>query len=698
VTLPGEAGGEAGSAAQVQGVHCRVVTEQTAPAPPADGPTGRPRRQQGRAPGAGAGTPTRTALTLGALGVVFGDIGTSPIYTLQTLFSPDDPHPVPLTEGNLLGLLSLIFWSATIVVTGLYVGVVLRADNHGEGGIMSLITLVGRRGRDGRRLPPRVVRRLALAGLAGAGLFLADSMITPAISVLSAVEGVTVVDPGLADFVVPAVLVIVVGLFAVQRYGTARVGAAFGPVMVLWFLVIGGAGLGRVLQEPGVLRALSPTYAVGFVVTEPGVAFFALAAVVLVITGAEALYADLGHFGRAPITRAWLFLVYPACMLSYYGQGALVLGDLSPDGPITAPFFRAVPGWALVPLVVLATAATVIASQAVITGAFSVVRQAVQLGYLPRLRIVHTSSHTIGQVYVPAVNRALAVAVVLLVLAFRSSAALAFAYGMAVTCTVLVTITLVSVIAVHRWGWPRPVVLLGGGFVGLVMLGFLGANLTKLAHGAWVPLVIGIALFTVMATWARGRREVTRTRHEQEGPLADLLAELRDDQHPVVRVPGTAVYLDRAAGGGAPTVPLAMRSTVDHLHALHEQVVVVSLTTAPTPWVVEEEIGRVEVPEGSDGSVLLVTLHFGYRQRTDVPTALARVLAQAGVEVGLDDASWFLSTIEVRRAPSGERREDALPRWRRAVFTATSHLTTDAARAFELPRERTVVMGARIEV
>lgn len=667
------------------------MSEQTAPAPTHDGPAGR-----GRVRPEGA-SPTRAALTLGALGVVFGDIGTSPIYTLQTLFSPDDPHPVPLTEPNLLGLLSLVFWAATIVVTGLYVGVVLHADNHGEGGIMSLITLVGRRGRDGRRLPPVVVRRLALAGIAGAALFLADSMITPAISVLSAVEGVTVVDPALGDLVVPVVLVIVVVLFGVQRFGTAKVGAAFGPVMVLWFLVIGLAGLSRVVQEPGVLRALSPTYAVGFFVEQPGTAFFALAAVVLVITGAEALYADLGHFGRAPITRAWLFLVYPACMLSYYGQGALVIGDLSPDGPITAPFFRVVPDWGLIPLVLLATLATVIASQAVITGAFSVVRQAVQLGYLPRLRIVHTSAHTIGQVYVPYVNYGLMVAVVLLVLAFRSSAALAFAYGMAVTCTVLVTIVLTSVVAVHRWGWPRPVVLAGGGFVGLVMLGFLAANLTKLAHGAWVPLVIGVLLFTVMTTWFRGRLLVTKRRHEQEGPLDDLLTDACAPGSPVVRVPGTAVYLNRAVKGDEPPAPLALRSTVEHLHALHERVLVVSLTTALSPWVVDGEIGTVTVPEGSDGSVVLVTLHFGYRQRTDVPQALARALAEADLDADLADASWFLSTIDVSRSP-GHHRPGELPRWRRAVFTATSHLTTDAARSFELPKDRTVVMGARIEV
>ncbi|MCO7219702.1 potassium transporter Kup [Klenkia sp. PcliD-1-E] len=666
------------------------MTEQTAPVPTHEGPTGRGRVRP-------SGTPTRAALTLGALGVVFGDIGTSPIYTLQTLFSPDDPHPVPLTEPNLLGLLSLIFWAATTVVTGLYVGVVLHADNHGEGGIMSLITLVGRRGRDGRKLPAVVVRRLALAGIAGAALFLADSMITPAISVLSAVEGVAVVDPALGGFVVPVVLVIVVALFAVQRFGTARVGAAFGPVMVLWFLVIGLSGLARVVAEPGVLRALSPTYAIGFFLERPGTAFFALAAVVLVITGAEALYADLGHFGRAPITRAWLFLVYPACMLSYYGQGALVIGDLSPDGPITAPFFRVVPGWALVPLVVLATVATVIASQAVITGAFSVVRQAVQLGYLPRLRIVHTSAHTIGQVYVPYVNYGLMVAVVLLVVSFRSSAALAFAYGMAVTCTVLVTIVLTSVVAVHRWGWPRPAVLTGAGLVGLVMLGFLAANLTKLAHGAWVPLVIGVGLFTVMTTWFRGRLLVTRRRHEQEGPLDDLLTDACAPGSPVVRVPGTAVYLNRSVKGAEPPAPLAMRSTVEHLHALHERVLVVSLTTALSPWVVDEEIGTVTVPEGSDGSVVLVTLHFGYRQRTDVPKALARALADAELDVDLDGASWFLSTIDVHRSP-GHHRPGELPRWRRAVFTATSHLTTDAARSFELPKDRTVVMGARIEV
>lgn len=655
-------------------------------------------------------SPARSALLLGALGVVFGDIGTSPIYTIQTLFSPDDPHPVPLSAENLLGLVSLIFWSVTLVVTVLYVGVVLRADNDGEGGIMSLITLLGRRGRDGSRLPPRVVTALAAAGIAGAALFLSDSMITPAISVLSAVEGLEQVSPGFAPFVVPITLVIIVVLFAVQRFGTAKVGAAFGPVMALWFTTIGVAGLVQVVGEPGVLRALSPTYAIGFFAAEPGTAFFALAAVVLSVTGAEALYADLGHFGRPAISRAWLFLVYPACVLSYAGQGALLLGDLSADGPVRAPFFLSVPSWALLPLVLLATAATVIASQAVITGAFSVVRQAVQLGYLPRLRIVHTSAHTIGQVYVPWVNWALMVAVVVLVLAFESSAALAFAFGMAVTGTILITTTIITVVAAHQWSWPRWVVLAGGTGMGLFMLLFLAANLTKLAHGAWVPLVIGTALFTVMTTWQRGRRGVTALRQRQEGPLRALLDDVAAADPPLALVPGTAVYLNRGSASSDATAPLAMRATVEHLHALHERVVVVSVETAGVPQVPLQEVARTTerrpLVGGARpaGELLLVELRFGYLQRTDVPDALAALSARDGLEVDLDGASWFLSTLDLRRAGGDDDGDGrgapglAMPLWQRGLFTATSRLTTDAARAFDLPATRTVVMGARLEV
>jgi len=655
-------------------------------------------------------SPARSALTLGALGVVFGDIGTSPIYTVQTLFSPDDPHPVPLTADNLLGLVSLIFWSVTLVVTVLYVGVVLRADNDGEGGIMSLITLLGRRGRDGSRLSPRVVGGLAAAGIAGAALFLADSMITPAISVLSAVEGLEQVSPGFASFVVPITLVIIVVLFAVQRFGTAKVGAAFGPVMVLWFTTTGVTGLVQVVGEPSVLRALSPTHAVGFFLAEPGTAFFALAAVVLSVTGAEALYADLGHFGRPAISRAWLFLVYPSLVLSYAGQGALLLGDLSADGPVRAPFFLSVPSWALLPLVLLATAATVIASQAVITGAFSVVRQAVQLGYLPRLRIVHTSAHTVGQVYVPWVNWALMLAVVVLVLAFESSAALAFAFGMAVTGTILITTLIITVVAAHQWSWPRWVVVTGGTGMGLFMLVFLAANLTKLAHGAWVPLVIGTALFMVMTTWHRGRRGVTALRQRQEGPLHALLDQVAAADPPLALVPGTAVYLDRGAGSGDATAPLAMRATVEHLRALHSRVVVVSVETAAAPQVPLDEVARTTerrpLVHGARaaGELLLVELRFGYLQRTDVPDALAALSARDGLDIDLDGASWFLSTLDLRRA-GGDDDGDGdgapglrMPRWQRGLFTATSRLTTDAARAFDLPATRTVVMGARLEV
>lgn len=692
-----------------EGVDCAVVTTPAATDAAAPAPPGTDRATAHGRPAGQPHGPGRSALLLGALGVVFGDIGTSPIYTVQTLFSPDDPHPVPLSADNVLGLVSMVFWSVTLVVTVLYVGVVLRADNHGEGGLMSLITLLGRRGRDGRRLSPRLVAGLTAAGIAGASLFLADSMITPAVSVLSAVEGVEVVNAGFAPFVVPITLVIVVVLFAVQRYGTATVGRAFGPVMALWFVVIGVAGLFQVLGNPSVLRALSPTYAVGFFLAEPGIAFFALATVVLSVTGAEALYADLGHFGRPAITRAWLFLVYPALLLSYAGQGALLLGDLSAAGPVKAPFFLSVPSWALVPLVVLATAATVIASQAVITGAFSAVRQAVRLGYLPRLRITHTSAHTIGQVYVPWVNWALMVAVVLLVVAFESSAALAFAYGMAVTGTILISTSIITVVAAHQWSWPRPVVIAGGGAMALLMLLFLAAGLSKLSHGAWVPLVIGAALFTVMTTWNRGRATVTRLRTRQEGPLEALLTQVHEDG--VARVPGTAVYLNRAAEDGSSTAPLAMRATVEHLHVLHERVVLVAVETTQSPYVPLDEVARVlrPVPDAEGrtegpGDPVQVVLRFGYMQRTDVPDALAALVEREGLDVDLDGASWFLSTIELRRA-SGDDDGDGdgspqvhLPRWQRGLFTATSRLTTDAARSFDLPSARTVVMGSRIEV
>ena len=393
--------------------------------------------------------PFRAALIFGALGVVFGDIGTSPIYTVQTLFDPSDPHPVPISTANVYGVVSLIFWSVMIIVTVTYIMLVMRADNDGEGGIMALITMLkhgsATRGR-------RTAMILATLGLFGAALFFGDSMITPAISVLSAIEGIKVVTPDLDDWVVPITAVIIVALFMVQRHGTATVGRFFGPVMILWFVAIGACGVHGIIDEPEILRALSPTYALSFMFGHFHIAFFALAAVVLAVTGAEALYADMGHFGRKPITLAWLFIVLPACVLNYFGQGALILGD---EQKVSAPFFLLIPEWARIPMVLLATAATIIASQAVITGAFSVASQAAKLGLLPRLRIVHTSASAYGQVYVPTINHLLMVSVLILVFAFRSSAALAYAYGMAVIGTITIVTLLFFYLARTRWGTSR---------------------------------------------------------------------------------------------------------------------------------------------------------------------------------------------------------------------------------------------------
>ncbi|WP_235833281.1 potassium transporter Kup [Glaciibacter flavus] len=481
----------------------------------------------------------KTALVVGALGVVFGDIGTSPIYTIQTAFNPGDPHPVPVSTESVYGIVSLIFWSVTVIVTIAYVGLILRADNEGEGCIMALLTLVGQKMVAGRR---RTKMILVALGIFGASLFFGDSMITPAISVLSAVEGLQIAAPSLAEFIIPITLVIIFILFFFQRFGTAAVSKLFGPVMVAWFVSIAAFGILGITREPEILRALSPTYAIGFAVSHPSIAFFALAAVVLAITGAEALYADLGHFGRLPIARAWLILVFPSCILSYFGQGALVLNDRS---ALSSPFFLLVPGPLQVPMVLLATAATVIASQAVITGAFSVARQLVQLGYLPRLRIEHTSASTIGQVYVPIINWLLLIAVSILVLTFRHSSALAYAFGMAVTGTITITTTLFLYYTAKTRRAPLWLVIIGGGLLlGLELL-FFAANLTKIVSGAWLPLVIAIGAYLILMTWYRGRQIVTAQREHEEGSLDDFLEGLHDGTIPVTRVPGTGIYLNR---------------------------------------------------------------------------------------------------------------------------------------------------------
>jgi len=488
---------------------------------------------------ASAGDSVRLAVVIGALGVVFGDIGTSPIYTLQTVFNPSDPHPVPVSTQNVYGVVSLVFWSVMVIVTVTYVLLAMRADNEGEGGIMALITLLRRwssqRGR-------RAAVVLAALGIFGASLFFGDSMITPAISVLSAAEGLKVVEPSLESAVVPITAVIIVLLFLVQRRGTAAVGRVFGPIMIGWFVAIGACGVAGIADHPGILRALWPSSALGFLFGHFGTAFFALAAVVLAVTGAEALYADMGHFGRRAITRAWMFLVFPACILSYLGQGALILDD---PANISSPFFLLVPDWGRWPMVLLATAATVIASQAVITGAYSVASQAAQLGYLPRLRIAHTSESTIGQIYVPWINWLLMVSVLTLVFAFRSSTALAFAFGMAVTGTITITTLLFFYVARAKWGTPVWLVATGATLLLSVDLLFVAANLTKLVHGAWLPLLIGLTAFTVMTTWQRGREVVTAERADHEGSLREFVDQLRSGERPVLQVPGTAVFLNR---------------------------------------------------------------------------------------------------------------------------------------------------------
>jgi KUP system potassium uptake protein len=624
------------------------------------------------------------ALAVGALGVVFGDIGTSPLYTVQTVFNPGDPHPVQVSHDTIFGIVSLVFWSVTVIVTVTYVLLVMRADNDGEGGIMALIALIRRRALPGGRRAKVV---LAGLGIFGASLFFGDSMITPAISVLSAVEGVKVAAPSVSGLVIPITVAIIVILFLVQRLGTGTVGRVFGPVMAVWFTVLGVLGVRGIATHPVILEALSPSYAIGFLFGHFGTAFFSLTAVVLAVTGAEALYADMGHFGRPPIRRAWLLVVFPACILNYFGQGALILGH---PASISNPFFLLAPGWARLPMVFLATVATVIASQAVISGAFSVAHQAGQLGYLPRLRIQYTSEELMGQIYVPWINWLLLAAVLTLVLAFRTSAALAYAYGTAVTGTITITTLLFFYYARHRWRWPLWIVLAGGGVLIAIDLLFFAANLTKLTHGAWFPLLIGIIAFTIFTTWQRGRELVTLARVREEGPLPAFIAQLNAMKPPLHRVPGTAIFLNR----GKATAPLALRANVEHNEILHEEILILSIETMPAPHVPAEKRLQIDDLGYKDDRIIHVTARFGYMDQTNVP-GLLPLIRDAAIESPLDEdrLSYFVSRIELVQGHA-----PGMSRWRKRLFIATSRITTDAAEYFRLPRERTVIMGSRIEL
>jgi KUP system potassium uptake protein len=628
--------------------------------------------------------PAQGALALGALGVVFGDIGTSPLYTVQTIFSPGDPHPVTVSHDSIFGVISLIFWAVTIIVTVTYVLLVMRADNDGEGGIMALIALIRRRALPGGRRAKAV---LAALGIFGASLFFGDSMITPAISVLSAVEGVKIAAPSVSGLVIPITVVIIVVLFMAQRLGTSAVGRVFGPVMAVWFTVLAALGIRGIATHPVILEALSPTYAFGYLSGHFGAAFFSLTAVVLAVTGAEALYADMGHFGREPVRRAWLLVVFPACVLNYLGQGALILGH---PASISNPFFLLAPGWARLPMVLLATVATVIASQAVISGAFSVAHQAGRLGYLPRLRIQYTSEKIMGQIYIPWINWLLLVSVLTLVLAFRSSAALAYAYGTAVTGTITITTLLFFYYTRHQWRTPLWIVLAGGGVLLAIDLLFLAANLTKLTHGAWLPLLIGVTAFTILTTWQRGRELVTRERVREEGPLPEFVAQLHAMKPPLHRVPGTAVFLNR----GKATAPLALRANVEHNEILHEEVLILSVETTTAPHVPEAERLRIDDLGYKDDGIFHVTARFGYLDQTNVP-ALLPLIRATDIESSLadDKLSYFVSRIELVPGPV-----PGMNRWRKRLFIATSRITADAAEYFRLPRERTVIMGSRIEL
>ncbi len=626
-------------------------------------------------------------LAVGAIGIVFGDIGTSPLYAMQTVFAIDG-HAVKPTDSDVYGVISLVFWSITLIVSIKYVMFILRADNDGEGGIMALAALIR------QRLRPRS-RRVAVAmvlGVVGASLFYGDSLITPAISVLSAVEGIQVAAPSAHDVVLPVGIAILAVLFLVQRWGTHAVGRLFGPVMIVWFVVLAVTGLPHIVEHPGILRGLSPTYVGSFIADHPFTAFIAMGAVVLSITGAEALYADMGHFGRRPIRVSWFALVFPALVINYLGQGALILHSPS---AISNPFYLLSPSWARVPMVVLATLATVIASQAVISGAFSVSRQAVRLGFLPQLTVRHTSNRESGQIYVPAVNWLLFGGVVLLILVFRSSNKLATAYGLAVTGTLLLTTTLFVIYAGSAWHWAKWRLVLVGVVFGGVELMFFAANLTKIFHGGWLPLVIAAAVVTVMMTWQRGRQIITGRRAEIEGPLEDFVEQMRTDRPR--RVPGTAVFPHPTKE----TTPIALRANWQFNHVLHDRVVIVSVVSDNVPHVPMDERLSVDELGYSDDGIVHLLMRFGFQDDQDIPEMLAHARGMSPeLDIDTEEALFFLSRITIERgdaAPSADK-DQQMARWRKRLFIGLSHNAASPAAYFCLPVDRTVVMASRVEL
>jgi KUP system potassium uptake protein len=613
------------------------------------------------------------ALSLAALGVVFGDIGTSPVYTFRECFNPE--HGFPLDAEHVLGVLSMIFWALIIVVTVKYVLLIMRADNQGEGGILALLALALEKAQSERSR-----NFLVLLALGGAALFYGDSMITPAISVLSAVEGIGIATPALNRLVLPLTIIVLLALFLFQKGGTGRVGRIFGPVMVLWFAVIAIFGVMQIAETPRVLGALNPAHAAHIFIATPGAGFLVLGAVALAITGGEALYADMGHFGHFPIRLAWFAVVLPALVLNYFGQGALVLSD---KAAIDNPFFRVAPDWALFPLVLLSTAATVIASQAVISGAFSLSRQAIQLGLMPPLDIFQTSTRAHGQIYIAQINWLLLIAVVALVLGFQSSSALASAYGFAVTGTMAITTVLAAVVmrGVWRWQWPTIAVVLVP--IMSVDLALFGANTLKIPSGGWFPLVIGIAVFTILTTWRTGRRLVRMQLASEAVPLASFLATC--DRAPEARVSGTAVFLTTQTQD----VPVTLLRNLKHNKVLHRTVLLVRVVTENIPRVAGAD--RIKARELGSG-FWQIEAHFGFAQTPNVPRELQRAEIP-GLKLDPSQISFFVGRANVKSSP-----RPGMARWRERLYSALARVATRSPEFFRIPPDRVIELGTEVEI
>ena len=611
------------------------------------------------------------ALTLGAIGVVFGDIGTSPLYAFKEAFSGS--HPLPLTEVNVFGVLSLIFWAVTLIVSVKYVSFVLRFDNKGEGGVLALLAFAMRIFRGN----PRLQWTAAVIAVFAASLFYGDAVITPAISVLSAVEGLAVATPALDPWVVPVTLGILIGLFALQSRGTGRVGNLFGPITVLWFLAIGALGLASIAQTPSVVRALDPSYAVAFVGASPGLAFLALGAVFLTLTGAEALYADMGHFGPLPIRVAWFGLVLPALMLNYLGQGALVLRD--PEA-VKNPFYLLAPSELLLPLVALATAATVIASQAVISGAFSVTQQASRLGYLPRIPITHTSETERGQIYIGRLNWVMLALVGLLVLAFGSSSNLAAAYGVAVSGTMVLTTTLVALVVYALGGRTKVPVLAMLAVIGLAEVAFLASNATKILDGGWFPLLCGLVIFTLLTTWKRATDYLNSGAARRKVPIQGFFEHLGE----VATVPGTAVFFS----ADPDSVPTTLLHNLKHNKVLHERVVFFTIETADVPRLPNDE--RTDVHVIVHKRVYQATVRYGFMEDPDAMRALA-LLSRHGLRFERDETTFFLGKSTIARA-----ERPGLFTWRRELFRWMQRNSPSAVEYFKLPPDRVIELGTQL--